>query len=32
MIKAESKTSYFTLNQYSTLNKRINDAHTRMKE
>jgi len=28
----ESKTSYFTLHQYQTLKKRIDDSHFRMKQ
>ncbi len=28
----DSKTSYFTLEQYNTLNRRINEAAYRMKE
>jgi len=32
LLIADSQTSYFTLDQYTTLNKRITDAHYRMKE
>ena len=32
LLVQESKKSYFTLEQYNQLNKRINDAHHRMKE
>lgn len=31
-LEHDSQTSYFTLSQYNTLNKRINEAHFRMKE
>lgn len=32
MLEIDSKTSYFTLDQYNMLNKRITEAHYRMKE
>ena len=32
LLKVESQTSYFTLDQYNTLEKRITEAHYRMKE
>lgn len=32
LLKVESQTSYFTLDQYNTLDKRITEAHYRMKE
>lgn len=32
LLLADSQQSYFTLNQYNTLNTRIIDAHYRMKE
>ena len=32
VLKIDSETSYFTLDQYRALDKRITDAHYRMKE